>query len=161
LFALHEPGIVVVVVLVVSVAAELGLVEGKALFATALPFSITFEAEYPISDGDGLVVYQESITQIGNGGPRTVVQELDSGACIEQTVSTHTPVVMQQQGFAVGAFAYPTFPHPIYGVDNPDMARTYEAAEINGTTGTNFPIRWNYTKTLPYAPTLIAPGVPI
>lgn len=122
--------------------------EGKAHFATGLPFSITFEAEYPIADLDPYVEYQETITRAGTGGPRKVWQELDFGVSIEQIVSTNTPVTYTQQGFAVGASGYPPFPPAIYGYDDPDNSISYDAPQRDGLVYINFPIRWNYRKTV-------------
>ena len=75
------------------------------------------------------------------------MQELDSGECIEQTVSTNTPVVYIQQGVAVGASGYPPFPSPLYGIDNPDVSQFYDTPEVSGLSFINWPIRWNYRKT--------------
>lgn len=134
--------------------------EGRAHFATGHPFSIAFEAEYGIADSDPYVQYEETITKIGNGGQRTVIQELDTGQPVEQVVATNTPVVMLQDGFAVGASGYPPFPVPIYGVDNPDVSVSRSTPQLNGTTYTNFPIRWSYRKTLTADTGLTGPNYP-
>lgn len=139
---------------------SLTMEEGKAHFATALPFAMAFEAEYAIADGDPYVSYQETITKIGNGGPRTIIQELDYGPPVEQVVATHTPVTIVQQGVAVGASGYPTFPVPLFGSDAPDESRSYETPEISGYAATNFAIRWSYRKTFTNNPSLVAPYYP-
>lgn len=134
--------------------------EAKAHWATGVPFQVTFEAEYGISDGDRYVFYQETIGKIGNGGPRIVIQELDNGPPIEQIVSTHTPVQMVQQGTAVGARAYPPFPVPIFGCDSTEQVQFYDTPEVNGLVYENYPIRWSYRKTLNTAPSLVPPNFP-
>lgn len=134
--------------------------EARAHFATALPFSITFEAEYPVSDGDPIVDYRETIGHIGTGGPRHVFQELDEGAPVEQWVSTHSPVTIIQQGFSVGYSGYLTFPEPLYpaAVDQPDGYQHFrDNPEVSGLAFINWPIRWSYRMTLSYLPPVNAP----
>ena len=126
--------------------------EGKAHYVNALPFSITFEADYGINDGDNLVIYSETITRIGNGGPREVVTELDSGVPYVETVSTHTPVIVVQQGNAVGASSAPSPPVPIFGVDSAEDVQSYGRPRLDGVVFTDYQTRWSYRKTLPTAP---------
>lgn len=127
------------------------LQDGKAHFTTGLPFSIVLEADYTISDGDTLVSYEETITKIGQGGPRRVTIELDNGPPVEQVVSQYTPIVVVQSGQAVGWGGYPTINDPIYPtqVDLPDGYQlTRGSARLNGATYTEYPVQWSYRMTL-------------
>jgi hypothetical protein len=126
--------------------------EGKAHWATGLPFNVTFEAEYFVSDGDPLISYQETITKIGNGGPRVVWVELDNGPPVSQIVSTHTPVIVIQAGQAVGAAAYPYSYVPGYlfpaNLDNPDEVNVHEHPRQSGNGHVDWTLSWVYRYTL-------------
>lgn len=123
--------------------------EAKAHFATALPFRIVLEGEEILSDGDSLVAYSERITRLGNGGPRTVVVELQNGPPVKQITAQQTAVTLIQQGEAVGSFAYPYANPPIYPseLSNPDEAVTKIAPQRDGLGFTNHAIQWNYIMT--------------
>lgn len=135
--------------------------DGKAHYATGQPFNMTFEAEYLVSDGDPLVAYSESITKIGNGGPRVVWPELDNGPSIPQIVSTHTNVTVIQAGSAVGAAAYPFayIPGPVFpqNLDNPDETTTVETPRLTGSGFVDFPLNWVYRMTLNANPGVVIP----
>lgn len=125
--------------------------EGKAHMATGLPFSVVLEADYQINDGDTLVSYEETITHVGNGGPRRVTLELDSGQPIEQIVSSFTPVTVIQAGEAVGSLSYPNVNQPIFPsqVDLPDgLQISTSAPRLDGNTYVDWPIRWAYRMAL-------------
>jgi hypothetical protein len=136
--------------------------DGKAHYATGHPLRVTFQAEYTVSDLDPLVHFRESITRIGNGGPRYVMQELDFGTPIQQVVSDQTPVIVIQAGEAVGAAAYPNayVPAPLYPayLDNPDEAISTESPRIDGLTPTDYAIRWQYRMTLNFNPGFLIPS---
>lgn len=124
--------------------------DGRAHWATGLPFRIVFEADYPYLT-DGLVSYTESITKVGNGGSRRVVLELDNGAPVEQTVSSNTPIQVIQTGVAVGFLAYPTFNDPIFpgAIMAPeDLQTATELPRLARDTWVDWPIRWTYRMTL-------------
>lgn len=126
--------------------------EGKAHFATGLPFSITFEGEYTISDGDTLISYNETITRIGTGAARSVLVELDSGQPQEQWTSTHSPITVIQSGEAVGALSYPAFNDPIFpdALRGPEDYQTSTSApRRDGFSVVDWPIHWSYRMTLP------------
>lgn len=125
--------------------------DGKAHFATGLPFRIILEADYQYNDADPYVSYNETITRIGDGGPRRVTIELDSGLPIEQIVSQNTPITVIQSGEAVGSLLYPPFPPPIFPsqVDLPDGYVTSTAhPRLHGNLYVDWPIRWQYRMTL-------------
>jgi|GEM_PF-6580968 len=133
--------------------------DGKAHYATGHPLRVTFQAEYLISDSDPYVHFRESVTKIGNGGPRYVMQELDGGTPIQQIVSLTTPVVVIQAGEAIGAAAYPPIPSSMFPgfLDNPEEAISRESARRDGPSLVDWPIRWQYRHTLNFNPGVISP----
>lgn len=136
------------------------LQDGKAHYTTGLPFTVVLEADYQDSN-DTLVSYSETITKIGQGGPRRLVIELDNGVAQEQIVSSHTPVVLIQSGEAIGYQAYPFFNAPVYPnyVDLPDGYQVaYAAPRLEGNTYVEYGVRWNYRMTIPTDATLPFPS---
>lgn len=124
--------------------------DGKAHYATGLPFTFTIEAEYGALS-DGLVSYEERVTIIGTGGPRRVWPELDNGPAIEQVTSTHSNVTVIQSGAAVGSLAYPVFPQPFYpnAIGGPeDYQTTRVSPRRDGQAFVDWPISWTYRMTL-------------
>ena len=134
--------------------------DGKAHFATGLPFTITIEGEYGITDLDTLVSYTETIGYIGTGGPRRVLVECDNVIPQEQIVSNNTAVTVIQSGSAVGSLTYPLFNGPIFPtqIDNPDGYQQFKSApRADGKVFVDWPIRWNYRMTFPFFPASIDP----
>lgn len=126
--------------------------EGKAHFATGLPFSFTIEAEYGLTSFDDLVSYEERITRIGTGGQRRVWPEVDVGTAQEQIVSTNSNVFVVQSGSAVGAHGYPFFTNPLFpsGIGGPeDYQTTLGTPRKENGVFFDYPISWNYRMTLP------------
>lgn len=126
--------------------------DGMAHFATAIPFGFTIEADYLVNDNDPLVAYSETLTQVGDGRPRSVVIEVDNGAPVEQTVSTHTPIYVIQQGEAVGILSYPVpnlplFPNAIRAPE--DIQISEGSPRLDNGAWFDYPVRWQYRFTLP------------
>jgi hypothetical protein len=96
--------------------------------------------------------FQETVTQIGTGGPRYVIREPRNGPPIRQIVSQQTPVVIQQVGSAsariVGSPIYP-FPNPpLY----PDHLRNPEKSVTTSLDGrSRAQTNWSYTFDVPSA----------
>lgn len=123
--------------------------EHKAHFATSLPFRIRLQGEEIISDGDTLLHYTETITRIGNGGPREVFVELQNGPPQRQITSVQTPITIIQRGEAVGEYfanGYPLFNNPIFplNLQNPDEATERIAPRWDGLIQVEPAVRWNY-----------------
>lgn len=124
--------------------------DGKAHFATGLPFSITLEADY-LEGNDTLQFYEERITRIGSGGPRSVTIELDNGPPVKQVVSSHTPIIVIQSGTAVGIAGRPQPNAPLFPafMDGPeDDQVTNGSPQLNGGFPMNYTVSWNYRFTL-------------
>jgi hypothetical protein len=135
--------------------------DGKAHYATGLPFALTLEADYFTKESFGLLFYTETISRVGSGGPRRVVIEVDNGLPVEQLVSTNTPIVVIQSGEAVNfAGSYPPPNSPIFAqyLDEPDGNHVaYTAPRLNGETYTEWTTRWDYRFTLPSNTTIPYP----
>jgi hypothetical protein len=125
--------------------------EAKAHFATGLPFRVRLAGESFISDNDNLLAYEETVTRIGNGGPREVYVELQNGPPVRQITATHTPITIIQRGSAVSerwvtnddyqAFNTPLFPDNLI---NPEEATERIAPSLDGLSYVHPTVRWNY-----------------
>lgn len=125
--------------------------DGKAHFATGLPFQFTIEGEFTLSDGDPLVSYEERITRIGLGGPRKAWPELINGQSIEQTTSYSSNITIVQSGDAIGSLGYPAFNQPIFpdALGSPeDYQTTTGTPRRDGFSYVDWPISWSYRMTL-------------
>lgn len=112
-------------------------------------FMIMLEAEFPAVN-DSLVSFQESLTYQGMGGPRLAIHELRNGPPRIYMVSNRTPIVLVQQGQAIGLFSYPVPPYPII----PAFSNSPSAGIVRGTPRlrqsryTDWPINWKYEMLL-------------
>lgn len=125
--------------------------ENQAHFVTGLPFNVTLEADYLIQSG-GLMEFKETLRKVGNGGPRRIVIEVDSGPPVVQYTTTHTPVKIMQEGRAVGIGEYPVPGAPLFpdAVDYPDGCSVEEESPtLYGNSYLAYPVSWAYTMTLP------------
>jgi len=115
-----------------------------AEYATGRTATIVLEAEYP--DSDGLLVFQETLRFIGNGGPRFVWVETANGPPQQQLVNQRTISRAVQSGMAVGLLAEPTYPQPIW----PDVERRdlREMGRVgprrDGNVFRDWGINWSY-----------------
>lgn len=136
--------------------------DAKAHYATGLPFAITFEADYLQPQTSGVQFYSETIVQIGDGGARRIVIEVDNGSPVEQVVSTHTPVVIIQSGEAMGYLSYITPNTPLYSqyLDQPDGYQLIKESPqlLGGSIALNYVSRWNYRMTIPTSVTIPFPS---
>jgi hypothetical protein len=125
--------------------------DGRAHWATGLPYHMAFEADYPAAT-DGIVSYKEEISTTGNnGGPRQVCLELDVGLPVIQTASESTPIIVLQSGEINGFLGYaavndPIFPNAILAPEDKQITETAPLAY--GNAYTNFNRRWSYRMTL-------------
>ncbi|MGC1274799.1 MAG: hypothetical protein WBC44_13920, partial [Planctomycetaceae bacterium] len=87
--------------------------DGRALYATGLRYSITLQAEFATTLQSGLTAWTETLAFSG-GGPAYVWRQPLRGYPIKQQVATTTPYRLQQSGRAIGRYAYPTPPGPLY-----------------------------------------------
>lgn len=130
--------------------------DGKAHYVTGHPARITFQAEYTVDDADPLTHFDQTITRIGNGGPRRVQLDLDIGEPAEQIVSTHSSVFFIQTGECVGHLTYQWvfLPPPIFPayLENPEESVSVSTPRWDGLRQVDYPFRWQYRMTLPFNP---------
>lgn len=110
-------------------------------------YRVIFEADVMDSDDD-LIMWSESLTRIGGGGPLNIWQESFLGLPQWQQPKLYTKCRLIQQGNALGMSTWPAFSTPLYG--NP-YARNDLAMQEQGSPknmGINFethwPVRWRY-----------------
>lgn len=120
--------------------------EARAHFATALPFRIRLFAESIISDGDTLLAYEETVTRIGNGGPREVWVEIQNGPPVRQITAAQTSITIIQRGTAVGEYGWPLLNEPLFpeNLQNPEEATERIAPQRDGLLNVAYTVRWNY-----------------
>lgn len=119
---------------------------GGAEYATLRSFTAVFEAEYLAGTDDMLIDYSESVTVVGNGGPRKVIREAINAPPVEQIVSPNTAIRATQTGQAVGLLSYPSPANPLWpaALVNPDQAVTKETPRPGTGRTLQWPISWNY-----------------
>lgn len=110
-------------------------------------FEFTAEADYPLPGvfARTLLDFGETV-RIQGGGPKYVVRPALVGPPQRQLVYERTPGRAVQQGFAVGATAYPTPPGPNWPQalsQSPDV--TLKDPVKRGRRYTDFRIDWEYT----------------
>jgi len=122
-------------------------------YATTRTGYVVFQAEYLTVDSQ-IVMYQEVVRNIGTGGPRWRVQELEVGNPIVVPLNQRTAQRVIQTGMAVGLQGYvldymiplwPQFEHLDLREVSPGTPRA------NGQGYTHFPISWTFHMTLPAA----------
>lgn len=148
-------------------------------YATQRRYTIDLEAEYTFFAASNEVLeFQESVTVIGQGGPRYVTTELVLGLPVRNKVAEHTKRIVRQRGSAKGWGQYPAFPAPMYGegyinVEGweqmrgspkrlPDRFWFDPEGRGYGQYGRaiEYPISWAYEFTLIQPPNIEIPGNP-
>jgi hypothetical protein len=115
-----------------------------AEYATQRTATITLEAEYP--GGDNLLIFQETLRFIGNGGARFVWVETANGPPQRQLVNQRTVARAVQSGMAVGLLAEPDFPPPIWpNIERYDLREMGRVApRFDGAAFRDWGINWTY-----------------
>jgi hypothetical protein len=122
-------------------------------YATTRTGYVVFQAEYLTPDSQ-LVIFQEVVRNIGTGGPRWRVQELEQGNPIVIPLNQRTAQRVLQSGVSVGLQGYvldymiplwPAFEHLDLREVTPATPRA------NGQGYTHFPLSWTFHMTLPAA----------
>jgi hypothetical protein len=120
----------------------------KAEWSTYRNYNITLEAEYPAT-ALLYLAWEESIDFEG-GGPRDLFLQPLQGDPEKQRVAEKTTYRAVQRGSAVGFFAYPNYPPPLFPADEHQERRKRskkppKRAGPNGTPYyTEFGIEWQY-----------------
>lgn len=121
---------------------------GGVEYATERNYSVTLECEYPVTNLDGIVAWQEQVRIVGTGGPRRVGVEFLTGAPEIQIVNQQTLMYASQTGSGVGYESYPFFPGPLAALaalENVDKrSEQVGTPSLMGTEYRNYPIAWAY-----------------
>lgn len=117
---------------------------GPSEYATARTFSVTLEAEYPDTDSQ-LVEWEESLSYVGNTGPRFIVQDTYFGPFAQLTALKTTQRIVQF-GRAVGFTAYVLPPGPLFPlIEHQDRRMvTLGSGKMQGQVACYFPTSWAY-----------------
>lgn len=111
--------------------------------------TVTFEVEavYLISSAvNAVIMWRESVTVQGNGGPHRVWRFPINGDAIREVISPNSLVTATQSGEAVGHTRRPLRPlaiWPTYLVSESDTIGT-DAPEFLGQAYVNWPVKWSY-----------------
>jgi hypothetical protein len=106
------------------------------------------EATYLVPGAQtALVSWTQTVSVLGNGGPRRTWREPVNAAPIRQVVKRQTVIRYTQSGQAVGHLVKPFVPPPIFGrayLVNESEAVQYGTGEPLGRSWRNWPVSWNY-----------------
>jgi hypothetical protein len=108
----------------------------------------TVEGEYLIISARFAVIsFQESLSIVGNGGPRRRWRFPMNAAAIRQVVSRGSLVRATQSGKMVGHTTRPVRPRPIFPLYVVNEADTsgFESAKQIGRALIDWPVSWTYT----------------
>lgn len=119
----------------------------EAEYVTYRSFTVAVEALRPLSSPTKLLSFTETMTYEG-GGPRYGHLEPLVGRPIKQTLKRFTIYRVTQQGHAVGLYAYPPIPKPLWPAAQVRNRRIEKGSprRRGGSviTDTEFPISWVY-----------------
>ena len=117
-----------------------------AAYVTHLPYRITLEAEYPVDAAmsSDVVTFKETLQRSGGGPQRVVLETLETPPVFQQG-RLYPAYRVTQIGEAVGLFAYPQIPPPLW----PDkqlrpVQITQGSPQTRGNRWVNWPISWSY-----------------
>lgn len=114
-------------------------------YATHLDGQLVLRAEYRISGAPGLVDFSETVSVEGSGGPNIVAVPQDSGPPQLIATTFQTPVLVVQEGQAVGLNTWPA-PQPPYYPNELAGARRISRRSPRRRGGglTDYPVSWSY-----------------
>jgi hypothetical protein len=118
---------------------------GEGDFTSFRWFRFVATATYPVAGASALVEFQESVRFLGGGPVRDFFQP-PAGVPVRWTVYENVPHRAVQQGRAVGLYAEPVPPPPLWPgalMEAPQV--TYGNATRAGRVFKNFPVEWAYT----------------
>jgi hypothetical protein len=130
-----------------------------AEFATYRSFRAVFQADYPITaqSVSAVISWTQTVT-FGGGEPVILDQLAIDGPGVSVMVSPQTPYTASQTGQAVGLYAYPPIPKPLFG--QPRRKQVSMTAPTRSGRGLiNYPITWSY-EFASWRPLTGGPGVP-
>lgn len=119
--------------------------EGAQL-TTFLDYTITATADYPAGSGTGLLRSFSETLAFSGGGPRRAVLECVNVPPQEQVLTAYTAYRATQTGQAVGMFAYPPVPAPLFpGKLEVALQPAFGSPKLRNGVYTDFPVSWSYS----------------
>lgn len=125
--------------------------EGKnAEYSTFRSYTVSLEAEIPVSGYASLLIFFEETLSFQGGGPRFVHLQTLTGSPQKQIVADSTPYKAVQTGRSVGYASYPAFPGPLWPNDEMRDQRqiNYRSPKRSGTSGSpqysEYEVSWQY-----------------
>lgn len=119
-------------------------------FVTRRTIAFTVVAEYDVTDSKNAVVsWQETVTVIGNGGPRRSWRFPVNAPAVRQIVAPYSLVRATQSGQAVGYKVRPRKPLPLfpdYVVNEAESLTVVTPRYMGvGREPVDWPVSWSYT----------------
>jgi hypothetical protein len=115
-------------------------------YAYLRSWSCRFEAEI-LAVENSIIAWNETVSQIGTGGPDFAVLEAINGNPVVQQTAQATSFMAIQKGFAVGATDWPTPPASLWaGSVKPKLFKVSQSLPRMWGRNTNlmYPIQWEY-----------------
>lgn len=121
-----------------------------AEYSTFRSYSISLEAEIPVSGATSLLIFFEEMLSFKGGGQRFVHLQTLTGSPQKQIVAASTPYMATQSGRSVGYGGYPAVPSPLWPSseqrDQRDVA--YKSPKRSGPVGSpnysEYEVSWSY-----------------
>jgi len=124
-------------------------VQSGATFVNCREVEVVFSGQRMAGTTGDIMSWHESVTLIGNGGPKWIMVPSINGAVEPTTLIDFTPYSMVQMGRASGLDGYPAFPDALYPLFEHQEQRVQEQGTPRRWGRTNalnleYPIMWKY-----------------
>lgn len=125
---------------------------GAGDYVTGRLFRAAFSAEYPLGTAGAVLEIQETFRAVGNGGPKVLWQEAVDGPLYPVVVAQRTACHTYQEGSAVGYFARPVPPQPVWPqyLVNAETAVQFQRPRRLGLVPTEYPASWSFHYISPF-----------
>lgn len=124
-------------------------VQSGATFVNCREVEVVFSGQRMAGNSGDIMSWHESLTLVGNGGPKWIMVPSINGAVEPTTLMDFTPYSMIQMGRASGLGEYPLFPDAKYPLFEHQEQRVQELGTPRRWGRTNalnleYPIMWKY-----------------
>ena len=117
----------------------------NAAYVTHLPYSITLTADVAIADQSRALKSFSEKLRFSGGGPRFLHIETAVGLPVKQIGRRHTVYRAVQSGSAVGLYARPIVPQPLWPNDQiENVEYELDSGQYRGDTRTDLGVTWTY-----------------
>ncbi len=117
-----------------------------AALTTFADYEIVLTADYPAGAGQGALRSFSETLAFSGGGPRATVVECANAPPQPQILNLYTAYRATQVGQAVGVFAYPPVPAPLFpGALEVAGSPTYGSPKYRNGAYTDWPVSWSYS----------------